>query len=186
MLSQCWPKLSSITEEIKYWPIHVRTAAFLSLLPNLKALKINGHFDSKFFNVFQLDGYSEEFDCFRSLIEIFLDWSFDMDCGKSLFRRKFHVFNVLPLFLLPKIHTLYLKLALDSEHEQTVPHNIPQQYGNSSVKEIVIESWKIGAISLAGLLKLPAALEKFTCIYDPHILQYGMPTSRELAKRLLP
>jgi hypothetical protein len=39
---------------------------------------------------------------------------------------------------------------------------------------------------LAGLLKLPAALEKFTCIYDPHFLQYGMPTSRELAKMLVP
>jgi hypothetical protein len=125
MLSQCWPKLSLITEEIKYWSIHVRTAAFLSLLPNLKALKINGHFDSKFFNVLQLDRYSEESDCFRSLTEIFLDWTFDIDCRKSLFRRKFHVFNVLQLFLLPSVHTLYLKLALDSEHEQTVSRSIP-------------------------------------------------------------
>lgn len=182
------PRLSSTPGEIESWPARVRASALLYLLPNLRSLKIREYFDFKFFDIFKFNGNDESSTLLQNLIEVYLDWRMvprgDAAWEGSLRGEKFHPFDVLPLFFLPNIKTIYLKLAVNSIHQRKIPQDVRQHYGNSSVKKIVIENWAIGAVSLAGLLQLPTALEKFTIKYLSQD-QTMLPNSRELAKLLL-
>jgi hypothetical protein len=96
----------------------------------------------------------------------------------------FDAFELLPLFLLPKIRRLYFNLGLFSDYIKTAPEWFSRHNGKSSVKEITFGRWFIGTPSMSAILKLPFTLEKFTYIHLAATHQYLMPSTSALAEAL--
>jgi hypothetical protein len=162
-----------MTQQISAWSPRARMSTILELLPNVQVLKIQqGYGKLDFLDVFRLSKSGPVMPAaLQNLTEISLTWKPAKDLSMTS-RRRIGPLDLLPLFLLPKIQSLYLNLPLslgDTVLSLTTEEQIDEAFaphiGKSTLKKLILDQQSIDFSFFRDLLRLPSALEHFT--YTP-------------------
>jgi len=152
-----------ITNRICQWPSSTRIKTVLNLLPNLQVLKIQqGYGAAGFLDAFKLSNPGSNLPTsLQNLTEISLLWN----PGEVDLSFRVGPSDLLPLFLLPKIRSLHMKLPLSPTTPEDISNISTELFGKSRLRTLIFEQYTISGLLLTALLQLPSALENFA--YTP-------------------
>jgi len=160
----------------------------LSLIPGLKSVRISMEFASRLLG-YMVDSAPERerapvakkyLSNFQDVEEISLIWDDpDMDAFDSII--------LLPLFMAPKLRTLYFGSAMAGDIYWSSNDVVESKYIEvSSVTELIFDFSIVNPNTLATLLKIPKQLEKFRYSFGGESNRVEAPSMAEIVTALLP